>query len=128
MRGALRRVAFVGELSLAVNEALRAVGFRADRIDGTSIVVFNIEGELYAIEDVATASASARLLACRPSEVPGAAPAHQPWSPVPNCRSIELLSLYTLPALDSSRARRTSPTGSLPGQPLSLTAMRTSTS
>ena len=38
MRSALRRVAFVGDLQLAVTEALRAQGCRVERIDGSSVV------------------------------------------------------------------------------------------
>ena len=38
MRTAFRRVAFVGEMSVAVTEALRAQGCRVERIDGTSVV------------------------------------------------------------------------------------------
>ncbi len=38
MRGSIRRVAVVGELDLAVAEALRVHGVRVDRIDGTSVV------------------------------------------------------------------------------------------
>jgi glycosyltransferase involved in cell wall biosynthesis len=38
MRSALRRVALVGEMDLALAEALRAQGCRVERIDGTSVV------------------------------------------------------------------------------------------
>lgn len=38
MRTALRRVALVGEIDLALAEALRAQGCRVERIDGTSVV------------------------------------------------------------------------------------------
>jgi glycosyltransferase involved in cell wall biosynthesis len=38
MRSALRRIAMVGEIDLALREGLRAQGFRVDRIDGTSVV------------------------------------------------------------------------------------------
>jgi glycosyltransferase involved in cell wall biosynthesis len=38
MRTAIRRVAFVGDMELAVTEALRAQGFRVEHIDGSSVV------------------------------------------------------------------------------------------
>ena len=38
MRTAVRRVAFVGEMDLAVTEALRAQAWRIERIDGSSVV------------------------------------------------------------------------------------------
>ena len=38
MRSALRRIALVGEIDLALAEALRAQCFRVERIDGTSVV------------------------------------------------------------------------------------------
>ena len=38
MRSALRRIALVGEMDLALTEALRAQGCRVERIDGTSVV------------------------------------------------------------------------------------------
>jgi len=59
MRNALRRVAFVGDLELSVTEALRALGCRVERIDGTSVVA--VARDLMCIRPAVVHARSAHL-------------------------------------------------------------------
>src|SRR2546425_2296259 len=59
MRSALRRVAFVGDLELSVTEALRALGCRVERIDGTSVVA--VARDLMCIRPAVVHARSAHL-------------------------------------------------------------------